>query len=113
MSKNGGLTVGTREHYFKTVFHMINIMDEIAEKAPECIPELERLIMSIFIINNEYVLKSGMFEKTIKVSLDTKEYFADKEFQKKKEDILAKIRSAATDFGDDGRIKSVIFTGKK
>lgn len=56
-------TVGTREHYNRTLMHMIQIMGAVGEKAPNCKKELSELFDGLQIINNEYVLKRTDFKK--------------------------------------------------
>jgi len=53
--------IGTKEHYFHTVFHMLKLMDKILDRSPESVDDLKDLFTGLQIINNEYVLKRSQF----------------------------------------------------
>ncbi len=55
--------LGTKEHYFHTVFHMMRTMDKILERSPESMDDLKELFIGLQIINNQHVLKHNAFNK--------------------------------------------------
>lgn len=50
--------IGTKEHYWQVVMHMLKLMDKISEKSPESMSNLKELNFGLQIINNAYVLKA-------------------------------------------------------
>ena len=39
--------LGTKEHYFHTVFHMMRTMDKILERSPESMDDLKELFIGL------------------------------------------------------------------
>lgn len=97
--------VGTKDHYFRTLFYMTNLIGKMKEKCPHCADDLKELDLGLQIINNEYVLKKVDFDEPKKNSIlnyppgvRSVEKQKDAEFQKKKEAVLAKIRGVEDGF---------------